>query len=207
MRRIIGFAGFAAALAAAPVANAVPFGFDCITNNLAGDCAIGEAQLSVDVTDAGAGKALFTFSNSGPAASSITDVYLDGDALLSIALITNGAGVDFSAGASPPNLPGGNPIGFSADFALDSNAPNVPLKGVNPGETLQVLMNLVAGTTFADVLANLGNGDLRVGIHVQAFASGGSESFVHQTPIPEPHAAILFLAGTGLAAYSIRRRR
>ena len=34
-------------------AHAVPFGFDCITDNDAADCAIGVSQLSLDVTDAG----------------------------------------------------------------------------------------------------------------------------------------------------------
>ena len=205
MRRFVALAGFAMALGTAPVANAVPFGFDCITGNVAGDCAIGEAQLSVDVTQSGS-QVLFTFSNSGPDASSITDVYFDDGVLLSIAMITGSAGVDFSEGASPPNLPGGAPIGFSATFALDSDPPAQP-NGVNPTETLAVLMNLTAGSTFADVLADLGDGTLRIGIHVQGFATGGSESFVHQSPVPGPHAAILFLAGTALAAHSIRRRR
>ena len=72
-------------------ANAALYSFYNITNNDAGDAAIGEAQLSVDVTDNGGNQVLFTFLNSGPEASSITDVYFDDNSgqLLSIASITD----------------------------------------------------------------------------------------------------------------------
>jgi hypothetical protein len=63
-------------LAGPMAANAVPFSFDCITNNSATNCATGENQLHLEVTDEG-GFAKFLFTNSGPLASSITDVYFD----------------------------------------------------------------------------------------------------------------------------------
>ena len=88
-------------------AAAATLGFGCITNNSPIDCTIAEAQLFVDVTDAGGGQVLFTFSNLGPASSSITDVYFDDGSLLAIALVSNSPGVDFSQLASPANLPGG----------------------------------------------------------------------------------------------------
>src|SRR5262245_46650027 len=69
---------------AASSAYAVPFGFSCVTNNSAGDCAIGSAQLSVDVTDAGGGLVQFNFTNSGPSASVIGQVYFDDGALLAL---------------------------------------------------------------------------------------------------------------------------
>ena len=77
---------------------AVPYGFQGITSNSLNDVAIGEAQLSVDVT-AVAGNAhqvLFTFTNAGPLASSITDVYFDDGTLLGIASISGSSGVSFS---------------------------------------------------------------------------------------------------------------
>src|SRR5262245_23051793 len=83
-----------AALAAASApARAVSYGFGCITNSIAGDCAIGEAQMTVDVTDPGGNQIAFTFKNAGPAASSITDVYWDDGSLLGIAFITNTPGL------------------------------------------------------------------------------------------------------------------
>jgi hypothetical protein len=52
------------------------------------DGAIGEAQLFVELTDLGS-QVEFTFTNIGPDASSITDVYFDDGTLLGIAEITN----------------------------------------------------------------------------------------------------------------------
>lgn len=194
-------------------ANAVTFGFTNITGNNINDANAGEAQLSVDITDAGAGFVDFTFSNVGPNAMSITDVYFDDGTLLAIASIFNGTGVAFSQGASPGDLPGGNSVGFMATvgFTADSDPPAQP-NGVNPGETLTIRFSLQGGKTFADVLAAMAlgfaDGGLVIGIHVQGFAGGGSESFItHDGPpvIPVPTGVALGLAG--LAPVLARRRR
>src|SRR5262245_49000897 len=96
------------ALAASPSA-AASFGFSCVPPaSRPADCATGEAQLFVDVTDPGSGKIDFTFRNVGPGASSITDIYWDDNALLEIFSISSSSGVHFSKGANPPNLPRGN---------------------------------------------------------------------------------------------------
>lgn len=200
------------------VERASAFGFTCITNNSATDCAIGEAQLSGDFTTsppAGVGQVLLTLTNAGPAASSIAQVYLDDgvNALFTgIASIVNSFGVSFSVGGSPPDLPGGNTIGFSADFLATADSPVAP-NGVGPPPdgTLGIVLNLVNGKTLADVLAELASGDLRVGIHVQAFSSEGSESFVNgggggTNPIPEPTAALVFGLGALLVGSASRRR-
>jgi len=93
IRGALPVATLLAAVATAPVQAAL-LSFDCITNNNTEDCTTGEAQLSVDVTDAGSNLAgsnlvLFTFQNSGPDASSIADVYFDDGTLLNIAAIDN----------------------------------------------------------------------------------------------------------------------
>ena len=194
--------------------SALPLGFGCITGNIAGDCAIGEAQLSVDVTDLGGGQVLFMFSNAGPSASSITDVYFDDGTLLGIAGLIDAddnalgpfgdLGVDFSQNASPPNLPGGNLVGFqtTAGFLADSDPPAQP-NGVNPLESLGIVFNLQLGGSFADIVNELTTGALRIGIHVQGFGTGGSESFVN-VPVPEPGTALLL--GLGLGVLGLRRR-
>ena len=207
------FAVAFAALLAAP-SGAVTLSFDCISDNIAGDCAIGEAQLTVEVTDLGGGQVLFDFMNSGPSDSSITDVYFDDGSLLGISSLIDAddgvggdPGVDFTGmGANPPNLPSANdaspPFVATAGFLADSDPPAQP-NGVNPGEMLGIIFDLQIGSTFADVLAELENGDLRIGIHVQGFGTGGSESFVND-PIPEPGTVLLL--GLGLAGLAARRR-
>lgn len=194
--------------AAAP-ARAATLSFFCITDNLAADCATGESQLTVNVTDPGGNKVLFHFKNSGPNASSITDAYFDDGSLLGLSLITNGPGVSFSQDASPPNLPGGNnvspPFQVTAGFLADSNPPAQP-NGVNPGEWLKITFDLQSGRNFADVITELTDGSLRIGIHVQGFASGGSESFVN-SPVPLPAAVWLFGSGLlGLGAFARWRK-
>lgn len=192
-------------------AEALPtYSFVNITNNNAGDAAIGEAQLFVEVFDLGGGQMNFVFSNIGPAASSITDVYFDNGTLLGIASIINTPGlVEFSQLASPPDLPGGNlavpPFVTTLGFSADSDPPVQPL-GVNPGESLGIVFDLQPGGTFAGVVSELASGALRIGIHVQGFSSGGSESFINGGVIPAPGALLLAGIGAGCLAW-LRRRR
>jgi hypothetical protein len=152
------------------------------SNNNATDVATGANQLFVEVVPVGTTQVTFHFINVGPLASSITDVYFDDGSLLGIASITNGPGVDFSQFASPPDLPSGNtcspPFNVTAGFLADSNPPAQP-NGVNPGEQLDITFDLQSGRTTDDVVADLLNGALRIGIHVQGFANGGSEAFVN----------------------------
>jgi hypothetical protein len=188
------------------------------------DGAIGEAQLFVDLIDLGT-QVEFMFTNTGPLASSITDVYFDDGILLGIVSISNGPGVEFEQLATPPDLPGGNnlvpPFVTSEGFSADSNPPVEPL-GVNPGEFLGITFDLMSGGIHADVVDDLASGDLRIGIHVQGFASGGSQAFVNNGivdgdgdgdgngdpdgKIPAPGAIVLGSIGAGIVGW-LRRRR
>ena len=208
-------------------AQAIEYLFDNITNNNAGDALIGESQLRVNVTEGDdIYHALFTFGNDGPEASSICDVYFDDGTLLGIASIINSDpvfpadhGVSFTQDASPGNLPGANDIlpnfETTAGFSADSDPPAQP-NGVNPGETLGILFNLQSGGTFDNVLDELNDGRLRIGIHVQGFATGGSESFVSYYDegngggggggsVPEP--ATMLLLGSGLIWIAVSSKK
>jgi len=197
-------------LAAAPAGAATTFGFYNITANNSGDAAIGEEQLFVDVTDNGSSQVLFTFTNTGPENSSICDVYFDDGSLLGIASIDNSStGVLFTQLAKPVNLPGANnaspPFVTTAGFSADSDPPVQP-NGVNPGEYVGILFDLQTDKTFSDVLTDLGTGELRIGIHVQGFDSGGSEGFVNNdNPVPIP--ASVLLLGSGLIGLVGFRRK
>jgi hypothetical protein len=158
----------------------------CTVNN-ATNAATGSAQLFVEVVPVGINQVTFHFINIGPNASSITDVYFDDGNppvnLLSLASITDsGAGVSFSQFATPRNLPSGNACNpkfiVTKDFSADSNSPVQPM-GVNPQEWLDITFTLQPNTSVGDVVTHLVAGSLRVGIHVQGFANGGSEAFIN----------------------------
>ena len=212
MKRKIGLLLILVPAILASNANAYNFGFDQITSN--GNTPVA-SQLLVGVTAESDTKVLFEFFNNGPVASSITDVYFDDGSLLGISSLidkdegTGGhPGVDFSQGASPGDLPGGNTIGFdvTAGFLADSD-PAVPQNGINPGEWLGILFDLQSGASFENVISQLGDGRLRIGLHVQSIGTiGGSESFVNNmTVIPIPSA--VWLLGAGMVGLVGLRRK
>jgi hypothetical protein len=152
------------------------YGFVNITNNDPVNAAIGEAQLFVELGDPIANQVTFTFSNTGPVASSITQVYFDDGGLLSFPSLDDSlAGVEFSQRANPPELPGGNtvvpPFMTTAGLSFGSDPPE-QANGVNPGEWLGITFDV---DPLNDLNEQIALGALRISIHVQAINNGGSE--------------------------------
>jgi hypothetical protein len=190
--------------AAASASAGITYPFINITGNSAYSAAAGAAQLSVTVVDHSPGKVAFTFNNAGPDQMSITDVYFHAPSFTSISTIVNGPGVNYTAGATPSNLPGGNSISpaFVTTLGLSADSAPPPVaNGVQPGEWLTIVLNLAPAKSYNDIISELDGGiAARVGIHVQSFQNGQSESFV----TPAPGAVALVGLGGLMAA---RRRR
>ncbi|MDX2197454.1 MAG: hypothetical protein SF069_00610 [Phycisphaerae bacterium] len=203
MMKRLSIAALLAGAIGSGTANAALFSFSRITNNGAQNLA---SQFLIDVQSVNATTVNFIVSNTGPLASSIAAVYFDdrlNSLLNDLVSLAPSAGVNFSEGGSPPNLPGGNPVNFDDDFRATSNGPII--NGINPNESLGIRFSLFNGVTFANVISAMNNGDLRLGIHVQALPDGQSDSFITTEPIPSPTASMLGLVGLALAGVMRRR--
>ena len=195
-----------------------------------------ESQFSVVVSEVASNpnQVLFTFLNQGSIRSSITDVYFQDGTLLGPAASASltGSGVNFSWGAEPGDLPGGEELDpefhVTAGFSADSNTP-VPQNGVNNTllgtEYLNVVFDLQSGLDFDDVAAALTRPppstteepSLRIGFRVQDFADGSSAAYVNvrppggggETPKPVPLPGVVWaglaLMG-GIGAKRLRRK-
>lgn len=191
--------GAAVALSTPTVdAGLVTYQFEAITNNDPASVIIGESQFSLEVMDLGGNQTQFTVLNSGPDASSITNVYFDSDVLNGLlSIIDSPPSVDFEVGGSPSDLPSGENIGFESDFLASAVSP-APSAGVNPGEQVGIVMDVDFNTAISSITA----GELRVGIHAIGFDNGASESFV----IPGPGVLAAFGIFAGLTGTRRRRR-
>lgn len=163
--------------------------------------AIGEQQLSFTISDVSEG-VYFLFMNTGDQACSLTDIYFESSLGTLESLISvddSYEGVSFSQGANPSNMPRWEKVDFEPILGMttDSDSPAVSLNGVDPGEWLGITIGTQAN--LDQVCQELNNQSIRIGIHVQAFENGGSESFI----TPEPATMVLL----GLGGLLFRKRK
>jgi len=119
----------------------------------------------MEALDIGGGRVEFKFSNLGPDAAVISEIYFDDGTvgtLLGISSVVDGPGVDFEAGATSPNLPGANNANpsFQVTAGLLAEAqPNPPTNGVSAvGEFVSIIFDLQDTQTFADIIDELTTG-------------------------------------------------
>jgi len=193
-------------------AGAMTYGFENITLN--GQPNVAD-QLTVSVTDAGNGQVSFQFFNDGPYDATITEIYFDDGTLLGIASIVNGSGVSFDTGdqngVNPGDLPGGENLlpAFEARDIFSTEASGNTSAGMDTGETLTILFELLADQEYADTIAAIEDGSLRIGLHVRSIGPDGiSDSFVNLGTLPVPDAAssIILMGLALLGIEGIRRK-
>jgi hypothetical protein len=192
------------------------YGFYCFNGLGAGIAS--QFTMSVDPYDTD--QVVFTFSNSGPVASFIRDVYFDDGALLGIALpiLDSPPAVDFSEmGVNPANPPGATNLdpdfvtGTGGGSGYFSSVQAVKLgsnkAGVDPGESLGIVFDLLPTASFADVLTALDNKSLRVALFVAGIPDpyGPSADYVNDGKVPVPGAVLLGFLGLGAAGLKLRR--
>lgn len=210
----------------------VVYTFNKLTNNGGPSVA---SQLSVEVLAVSTTQVAFKFHNVGSIAASITDIYFDDGTLLDISKIETSLGVNYSEGAKPGNLPGGEAINFntSKGFLADSDSP-IMTNGVNntltDAEWVKITFDLKGDPYLTKELALKGiidamemslkspgvdlYGGLRIGLHVQSIGpSGNSDSYVNGredniiTEVPEPATVTLSAIGIVASSGNLLRRR
>lgn len=162
-------------------------------------------DISVEVSN-GDATANFKFINNSDASleAAITGIYFDDGSLMAMTGIDDSlSGVRFGQPATPAELQGANLLDpsfvTSSGFSADSN-PNMKW-AVQPGEWVTINFDLHPWGSLETIINEMNSGDLRIGIHVQGFPDGGSNSMI---AVPEPTTICLLGLG-GLAL--LRKRR
>ena len=211
--------------AGAVVMDPTTLNFRCITFNDPASCALGEAQLSVQLQSGGTDSSgndlgtFFTFFNTDsgtPENPRVHEIYFDftpAEGVTETFVNNNVMITDWSwqpdplgwvvgitpPTLAPPGLSGGNSIGFDADFGADSG--NSSDEGIfDEGESLTILVKAFEYDRILSALNGTSGEDFAIGLHVGSLVGGESESFV-TTVSPVPLPASVWLFGSALLGF------
>lgn len=171
-----------------------------------------QVKVNLRISQVADDQLLLEFTNQSLLDSVVSEIYFqDSDGLVKSVQIQNEQNVgkvNFREGARPSDLPGGTPYNFNTSFAMEAKNPS-PKYGVNPNETLKVLLNLGSSAAVNSLITGLQQQNFRVGLHVQSIGGQDSASFINTPPpggaVPEP--GTLVLVGSALlGSWGLRRR-
>ena len=187
------------------------FGFDTVTTNSSYRGAVA-SQLFMETTELATGLSSVMFTNIGPLASTVTEVYFGSDEALDLnldSIIFQCPGVDFDiTGAKPANPPGMNDFGNWWTITIAAaEASNPPAqKGIDPLECINLQVSYSGSSSLSELIQF---NQLQVALHVTGLPDFQSDTFVNgndpYTVIPEP-SSIILLGVAGILGFFVRRR-
>jgi hypothetical protein len=153
---------------AAALSGPVGLGFVCTSTSNAAPfgCPVGNAQFSAVVSPVGTNQALFSFTNIGPLASSITNIDIFDTFPVLGALSSpqpSSPGVSFFTG----NAGGGQFFSFSL-----GNASQAVANGINPLDNFSILFDINTAPGFAKPFNAVSTSLFKKGLTVQLQAAG-----------------------------------
>lgn len=167
-----------------------------------GQTGLNPDAFTMEVTEAGMDQTLFTFTNNCGGEGVLARIFfMENDLMAFNQILEVPAGKGWSLYEKKAMLPGGQPLGFTPHNSFGIFAdPARPKNGLETGEFISILFDLVDGVSFDNIITEIDNQSLGIGIHTQSLPGGGSASF---TTIPEP----LSLALLGIGTILIRNKR
>ena len=171
----------------------IRLGFQNINGSQKPDTRDEASNFHVDIKDISTRQVRFTFSNTDPQTRCITEIYINDECLLSIAVqIVMEAdatddpphGLPASARQESAPRPYHDSTNFQAVRGLPEQAASAPVhEGLCRNESLEIVFDLQAGIDFADIVNALCGGKLNIGIKIQDTDTGDSMLFINTTQL------------------------